>query len=65
MQLGCRRVTGYVPAANARARRLDEHLGFVYEGRLREALPDGQDVLVLGMLRRECRWLDYDERQVA
>lgn len=57
VQLGCRRVTGYVPASNADALRFDRHLGFVEEGRMREALPTGEDVLVLGMLRRECRWL--------
>ena len=57
-QLGCRRVTGYVPASNADALRFDLHLGFVQEGRMREALPDGEDVIVLGMLRNECRWLE-------
>lgn len=57
VQLECQRVTGYVPASNADALRFDRHLGFVEEGRMREALPTGEDVLVLGMLRRECRWL--------
>lgn len=58
VQLKCRRVTGYVPASNADALRFDLHLGFVQEGRMREALPNGEDVLVLGMLKRECRWLE-------
>lgn len=56
VQLGCRRVTGYVPASNADALRFDRHLGFVEEGRMREALPNGEDVIVLGLLKRECRW---------
>lgn len=56
VQLGCRRVTGYVPASNSRAQRFDEHLGFQREGLLRHALPD-DDVIVYGMLREECRWL--------
>jgi RimJ/RimL family protein N-acetyltransferase len=56
VQLGVQRVTGYVPASNAAALRFDRHLGFVEEGRLREALPGGEDVIVLGMLKRECRW---------
>lgn len=56
VQLEVQRVTGYVPASNAEALRLDRHLGFVEEGRMREALPGGEDVIVLGMLRRECRW---------
>jgi RimJ/RimL family protein N-acetyltransferase len=57
VQLGCRRVSGYVPASNADALRFDRHLGFVEEGRLREALVTGEDVIVLGMLRNEAeRW---------
>ena len=57
VQLGCRRVTGYVPASNTDALRFDRHLGFVQEGVMREALESGEDVIVLGMLRSECRWL--------
>lgn len=64
VQLGCRRVSGFVPSRNRPALRLDEHLGFVYEGRMRDALPD-DDVVVLGMKRNECRWLTADERQAA
>lgn len=56
VQLECQRVTGYVPASNADALRFDRHLGFVEEGRMREALDNGEDVIVLGMLERECRW---------
>lgn len=55
-QLKVNRLTGYVPAKNADARRFDEHLGFIYEGTLREALPD-DDIAVYGMLRRECRFI--------
>ena len=57
VQLECRRVTGYVPASNADALRFDRHLGFKEEGRMREALPD-DDVIVLGMLKRECRFYE-------
>lgn len=56
VQLGCRRVSGYVPASNADALRFDLHLGFVREGVMREALENGEDVIVLGMLEREGRW---------
>lgn len=59
VQNGCRRVTGYVPAKNSKALRLDEHLGFVYEGRKREALPD-DDLVILGMTRGACRYLETD-----
>ncbi len=56
IQLGVRRVTGYVPASNADARRFDEHIGFVQEGVMREAA-NGEDMVVYGMLARECRYL--------
>ncbi len=64
-QLGCRRVTGYVPASNADALRFDLHLGFQREGLLREAMDTGEDVIVLGMLRRECRFLNERAKEVA
>lgn len=54
VQLGCRRVSGYVPASNADAQRFDEHLGFQREGLMRHALPD-DDIIVYGMLREEAR----------
>lgn len=57
IQEGCHRVTGYVPASNADALRFDIHLGFKPEGKMRDATHDGEDVWVLGMLKRECRWL--------
>lgn len=50
VQLGMRRVTGLVPANNADALRFDLRLGFEIEGRLRDALPD-QDIILLGMTR--------------
>lgn len=56
IQLGYRRLTGYVPAKNWEARRLDEHLGFKKEGVLRDFLKD-DDVIVYGMLKSECRFI--------
>lgn len=56
-QLGVRRVTGYVPEKNTDALRFDLHLGFVREGLMRNALPD-DNIIILGMLRDECRFLD-------
>lgn len=57
-QLGCRRVTGLVPGKNTLAQEFDEHLGFTWEGRVRKILPDGDDLLIYGMLCEECRWLN-------
>lgn len=56
-QLGVRRVTGLVAASNPAALKFDLHLGFRVEGRMRGASEDGSDLLVLGMLRHECRYL--------
>lgn len=56
-QLDCHRVTGLVPSKNQDAQRFDEHLGFVYEGKIRGILPDGDDLIIYGMLREECRFL--------
>ncbi|MEM5400876.1 GNAT family protein [Paraburkholderia unamae] len=57
-QLNCRRVTGLVAASNTAARKFDEHLGFVLEGTMRQCAEDGGDLLVYGMLRDECRWIN-------
>jgi len=60
IQLGYQRLTGYVPAKNWEARRLDEHLGFKQEGLLRQMLPD-DDVILYGMLRNECRFIKHGQ----
>jgi RimJ/RimL family protein N-acetyltransferase len=56
-QLGCERMTALVPAKNARSQHFCEHFGFTWEGRMRRILADGDDLIVYGMLREECRWL--------
>ncbi|WP_434111825.1 GNAT family N-acetyltransferase [Paraburkholderia caffeinilytica] len=55
--LQCHRVTGLVRADNAGAQLLDEHLGFVREGVMREGAGDREDFIMYGMLERECRFL--------
>lgn len=57
VQLGCRRVTGLVRLDNERAQHFDEHLGFRREGVLREGATDGCDLVLYGMLKSECRFL--------
>ncbi|MND20848.1 hypothetical protein D3C76_48140 [compost metagenome] len=59
IQLDLSRVTAYVPAKNTAALMLDLRLGFKPEGRLTEAMGD-DDLIVLGMLRRDCIWLPED-----
>lgn len=56
-ELGVRRVTGLVARKNKKARQLNEDLGFTLEGKLREAMENGDDMMLYGMLRKECRWL--------
>ncbi|MRN43474.1 MULTISPECIES: GNAT family protein [unclassified Brucella] len=57
VQLQFRRVTSLVPETNTASARFCAHTGFREEGRLREAGLHGEDLIVFGMLRRECRWL--------
>lgn len=58
IQLGCRRVTGLVRADNPTAQRFNEKLGYVKEGVLRDADDDGCDLIVYGMTKAECRWIE-------
>jgi RimJ/RimL family protein N-acetyltransferase len=55
--LHCHRVTGLVRTDNTDAQTLDEHLGFVREGLMRQAAGDRSDFILYGMLQRECRFL--------
>ncbi len=57
IQLDYPRLNSFVSVNNADAIRFNEHFGFQREGVLREAGENGEDLIVYGMLRRECRWL--------
>ena len=57
VELGCRRITVICARRNRKARRFVEHVGFVHEGTCRQAMPNGDNAVIYGMLRRECRWL--------
>ena len=61
-QLECKRVTGVVPSNNLEALRFDLHLGFEVEAVLTGAHPGG-DLIVLRMLRENCRWIEVDHGQ--
>lgn len=58
VELGCKRISGYVEARNADARRFDEHLGFRQEAVLQGAASDGGDVILYVMRRDDCRYLE-------
>lgn len=52
------RVTAFMRADNIPVLRLAKHMGFTYEGTLRQACQDGADLLVYGLLKTECRWAE-------
>jgi RimJ/RimL family protein N-acetyltransferase len=58
LQLKCNRVTGFVREDNLVAQKFDEHLGFRREGLIRKGCTDGTNMILYGMLREECRWLE-------
>ncbi|MRX32800.1 GNAT family protein [Aminobacter sp. MDW-2] len=57
VQCGFPRINCVVAASNRLSLRLTRQFGWVEEGRLREGALDGGDMILFGMLRRECRFL--------
>lgn len=57
---GVKRITAFIEDENADAIRFDEHLGFKYETRMKDAYVNG-DILIYRMLREDCRWLNLKE----
>lgn len=57
-QLRVPRITALVEEKNERSLCLCKRLGFMVEGKLREAAVGGGDVIVMGILRTECRWFN-------
>lgn len=55
-QLNVKRITVLVDSENQPVRAFDERLGFIYEGTLKEANPNG-DAALYRMLKSECRWI--------
>ena len=60
-QLGCRRLSTMVRADNPHAHKFALHAGFKLEGTIRQAEPDGTDLMFYGMLADECRWLEDED----
>ena len=52
-----RHISCAIEQSNLQSIRLCSHLGFREEGRLREAAVNGEDIIMMGMLKRECRWI--------
>jgi hypothetical protein len=55
-ELGVTRITVRCPASNKDLNKLQEHLGFKFEGIMRRFYGD-DDAFIYGMLRCECRFL--------
>ena len=54
--LDVNRVTAFTKPDNQSAHNMLTRLGFEHEGTMRSAYPSGEDALIFGLLRRECRW---------
>lgn len=57
LQLGHPRLNSFVSVNNQDAIRFNESFGFTREGLMRQAGHEGEDLIMYGMLRSECRWL--------
>jgi RimJ/RimL family protein N-acetyltransferase len=53
--LQCNRVTARTRASNLPVRRFIQKVGFKQEGVLRSYYPDGDDAILFGLLKSECR----------
>jgi RimJ/RimL family protein N-acetyltransferase len=56
-QLGCHRVTCVTEHTNESVRAFLARLGFREEGVMRRSYLNGNDAVIYGMLREECRWI--------
>lgn len=56
---GLRVVIGLVPSTNAKALRFDKHVGFTEVGRIADAVPGG-DLVIMQLRREHCRYLENE-----
>ena len=59
----CNRATALVRKSNIKAQRFVRKLGFIKEGILREACHDNEDLIMYGMLARECKFLKLGDKK--
>lgn len=57
IQIGYPRLNAFVSVDNPSSMSVCEGFGFHREGVMRQAGANGEDLVMLGMLRSECRWL--------
>lgn len=58
IQLRQRRITSMVSERNQPSLQFTRGFGWTEEGRMRKAGPQGEDVILFGMLAEECKWLN-------
>lgn len=56
-QLGCELVAVPIASTNTQSIRFAEHLGFVFEASVRDAVPGG-DLLIYTLRKKQCRFLE-------
>lgn len=52
-----RRMNSLIAADNLESRDLTERLGFKQEGVVRQGTDNGEDLIIYGMLKEECKWI--------
>jgi RimJ/RimL family protein N-acetyltransferase len=57
VQFGVRHISCAIEESNRASIKLCAHLGFRLRGRLPESAINGEDVIIMGMLKRDCKWL--------
>jgi RimJ/RimL family protein N-acetyltransferase len=57
IQLNQRRITGLISAHNSDSIAFCKSCGFQFEGTMRQGGVFGEDLLLFGLLKEECRWL--------
>lgn len=57
VQFDVNHIACMIEASNLASVNLCTRMGFREEGRMRESAINGEDVIMMGMLKRECRWL--------
>ena len=60
IKMNCRRISILVRTDNQPALKLVQRLGFKQEGCLRKFSDTGEDCYILGMLREECPWINFN-----
>lgn len=63
IQLGLKRVSTQCSANEGSIIEFNRRIGFTPEGYHRQAWHTGGDVVSFGMLKHECKWLDYGKQE--